>query len=66
MTKEFLLDFYYIRQFFWYFFIVLRVFLNLFTIKVKPSMGSLSFMLNLLWDDCHMYKKLKKKNIDWA
>jgi hypothetical protein len=54
VTKEFLLDFY-----------CFDIFLNLFAIKAKPSMGSFPLMLNLLWDDhqlCHI-KKMKKKTL---
>jgi hypothetical protein len=41
----------------------LIVFKNIFAIDVKPYVGSLPLMLNLLWDDhllCHI-KKMKKK-----
>jgi len=50
------------------FFTVLTVFLNLFAIKPKPSVGSLPGMLNLLWDDGHLchIKRMKKKHCCWG
>jgi hypothetical protein len=41
----------------------LTVFLNLFAIKAKPSVGSLPLMLNLLWDDRHLRHIKKNENI---
>jgi hypothetical protein len=65
VTKEFLPNLYCIEQFFGYFFSILTIFKNLFTIKAKPFMGSLPLMLNLLWDDCHLchIKKMEKKTL---
>jgi hypothetical protein len=42
---------------------LLVFFSNLFAINAKPSVGSLPFMLNLLWDDRHLshIKKMGKK-----
>ncbi len=64
MTKKILPDFECIRQFF----TVLTVFLNLSTIKAKPSVGSLPLMLNLLGDDRHLchIQKLKKKHAQYV
>jgi len=53
VTKEFLMDFCYLRQCFCYFFTILVVSSNLFFIKFEFVVGSLPLVLNLLWDDCH-------------